>query len=275
VPPSWIEEEAGMRARAVGSIAVLVGLIGVAVAGGRPAHAFHEKTLHIDGRAWFPEVGAEVRSSRGAVRGDLITEQDLDVDDPDYVPSGAVTLRLGRHTLRADGFDFDVEGDTRIDRSFTFDGRTYPVSTRVRSDAEATVLGLEYGFDVVHTEVLALGLSLGARYVTGEASLRAVDLGLSGRGEFDTVMPAIGLALVVHPVPVPILSSLALSARASGGTIGDDGRFIDLDAGIEWLPIPVLSIRAGYRYFEGRGEDGGDEAKFELSGPYVGLTLAF
>ena len=53
------------------------------------------------------------------------------------------------------------------------------------------------------------------------------------------------------------------------------GSFIDADGGIEWLPIPMLALRVGYRYFHGEGEDDGDEAKVDLSGPYASLTLTF
>jgi hypothetical protein len=81
--------------------------------------------------------------------------------------------------------------------------------------------------------------------------------------------------VVLHPIPAPPFSSLALTPRLSGGTIGDRGSFIDADAGIEWLPIPLLAIRVGCRYFHGQGEDGGDEADIDLRGPYASLTLAF
>jgi hypothetical protein len=265
-----------MRSKPAGlAVAVLAGLAVVCGAAVPPAAAFHERTLHVQGQAWFPEFNAEARSSRAGIAGDLVTESDLGVDDPDVVWAGAVTLRIGRHTLRLDGFEFDVEGDRQITRTFVFDGRTYPVNTRVTSEAEAQVVGLDYGFDFVHTGLVSLGFTLGARYVATEASIQAVDLGLSGRGEYEVGMPAVGLTLVVHPFPAPVLSSLAVTGRASGGTIGDAGRFIDVDAGIEWLPFPLLSVRAGYRYFQGRGEDSGDEVDFDLSGPYVGLTLTF
>jgi hypothetical protein len=72
------------------------------------------------------------------------------------------------------------------------------------------------------------------------------------------------------------LDSFAASIEeARAWTIGDRGSFIDADGGIEWLPIPVLAIRVGYRYFYGKGENDGDEAKVELTGPYASLTLAF
>lgn len=243
--------------------------------GARPATAFHEATVHVEARVWFPALEAEARASAAGAAGDLLTGGDLGASDPDLVAGGAAMLRLGRHWLRVEGFRFDVEGDTRISRSFTFDGRRYDAGIRVRSDADVVFAGADYGLDVVRGEVGAAGITLGARLVSAEATLRAVELGFQGNGAFDAVLPAVGLHAVVHPVPVPLLSGLALTGRVTGGTIGDRGRFIDAEAAIEWLPIPLLSVRIGYRYFHGRGEDGGDEARIELAGPYVGVTLAF
>jgi hypothetical protein len=241
-----------------------------------PACAFHESAVHVEAGAWFPSLDAEARSSSFGVAGNLVTDADLGLDDPDAVLTGAVTFRLAqRHTLRIDGFALNVDGSRETDRSFTFDGRTYPISTSITSEADVVFVGVDYGYDLVHTAQGALGLTLGIRFVSAEASIKAPALNQEGKGELQAALPALGLMVVLHPIPAPPFSSLALTARLSGGTIGDRGSFIDADAGIEWLPIPLLAIRVGYRYFHGQGEDGGDEADIDLRGPYASLTLAF
>jgi hypothetical protein len=241
-----------------------------------PAAAFHEATVHLEGGGWFPKLDVEARSSGFGIAGNLLTESDLGLDDPDVVLIGGVTFRIAqRHTLRIDGFGFSVDGGRETGETFTFDGRTYPVSTRITSEADVVFAGADYGFDLVHTEQVALGLTLGVRFVSAEAKIAAPALNQEGKGEFQIALPAVGIGAVLHPIPVPLLKSLALTARLTGGTIGDRGSFIDADGGIEWLPIPVLAIRVGYRYFYGKGENDGDEAKVELTGPYASLTLAF
>jgi hypothetical protein len=240
-----------------------------------PAIAFHQSTIHIEGGAWFPTLDAEVRSSRAGLEGDLISDDDVGIDDPDVVFQGGVTFRLAkRHALRIDGFAFGVDGGRQTDRTFTFDGRTYPVATPVTSEADVAFAGLDYGFDVVHTGQAALGLNIGVRFVGAEASIEAPLVG-EAKGEFETALPALGLVVILHPFPVPLLSSLALSGRISGGTIGDEGTFIDAEGGVEWLPIPLLAIRVGYRYFHAEGERDRDEANVDLYGPYASLTLSF
>jgi hypothetical protein len=256
--------------------ALQLGLITALGAAPLSAAAFHQATVHVEAGAWFPSLDAEVRSSRAGLTGDLISESDIGLDDPDVVFQGGLTLRIAqRHTIRVHGFGVSLDGDGETSRTFNFDGQTYPVATPVSSEADAAFVGADYGFDLVHTDPVALGLTVGARFLSAEASIRAPILGQEGQGELESALPAVGLNLILHPFPVPILKSLAVVARLSGGTIGDEGSFIDADGGVEWLPIPLLAIRVGYRYFHGQGEDGAQEAEIDLSGPYASLTLAF
>lgn len=266
-----------MNARSVAlTLVSLAGLLAAPGLAPLPADAFHEATVHIEAGAWFPSLDAEVRVSSSGLTGDLISADDIGLDDPDFVLQGGLTFRFAkRHTIRIHGFGVSLDGDGQTSRSFNFDGRTYPVSTRVTSEADAAFFGADYGFDLIHNEVVALGLALGARFLSAEASIRAPLLGLEGQGELESALPAIGVNLIVHPFPVPLFRSLALVGRLSGGTIGDEGSFIDVDGGLEWLPIPVLALRIGYRYFHGEGEDGRQQAEIDLSGPYVSASLSF
>lgn len=240
----------------------------------RPAAAYHEATIHLEPRLWFPALSAEVRSSRGGLSGDVLTDSDLAIDDP-VVPGAAVTVRLGPHSLRLEGLSVSADGDTQVDRTFNFAGRTYTVNTRVTSEFDALIVALDYGYDLFRTEPLAVTATLGARLVDAEARLTAPELGFAGEASFQGVVPAVGVLLVAHPVQIPPLSSLAVTLRVSGLTIGERGSYFDVDGAVEWLPLPTLALRAGYRFIHGRGEEGGDRAEFDLSGPYVGLTFAF
>ena len=264
-----------MRRGAIGTLLASWATLIVAVGAPSPAAAFHEATIHVEGGAWFPTLDAEARSSRAGLEGDLISSEEIGIDDPDVVFQGGVTFRLAkRHALRIEGFAFSNEGDGLTDRTFTFDGRTFPVSTPVSSEVDVAFGGLDYGFDVVHTPPAALGLTIGVRFIGAEAKVEAPFVG-EAKGEIGTALPSLGLVLILHPFPVPLLSSLALSGRVSGGTIGDGGTFIDAEGGVEWLPIPLLAIRVGYRYFHAEGERDRDEAKVDLYGPYASLTLSF
>lgn len=258
----------GNACAAVCAVALVAGWPG-------PAAAHHDSSVHLELRAWFPSLDAEVRSSEGGLVGDLITESDLALDDP-VVPGGAATFRLARrHTFRFEGFAVSSEGDTRVDRSFAFAGRTFTVNSRVLSDFEARVFGADYGFDLVHAGPIALGLTLGARVLDFDARLRAPDLAFASEVSVTAVVPAVGAVLIAHPVPVGPLAALAVVVRLSGLSIGDRGEFFDVDAGAEWLPLPFLAVRVGYRLVHGRGEEDDDRAKFDLTGPYAGLTLSF
>ena len=76
--------------------------------------------------------------------------------------------------------------------------------------------------------------------------------------------------MILHPFPASRCSRPSRCRAASaGGTIGDGGTFIDAEGGVEWLPIPLLAIRVGYRYFHAEGERDRDEAKVDPDGPYA------
>jgi hypothetical protein len=240
------------------------------------AAAFHEPTIHLEGGGWFPSIDAKARSSSFGISGDLVTSDEIGLEDPEVVIIGSATLRLARrHTLRAEAFGFSVDGSERITQSFTFDGKIYPAGTQVDSEADVVFGGADYGFDLVHNEIVAIGLTLGVRAVSAKATIESSLLNQKGEGELQAALPAVGIVGILHPLPVPVLRSLAVSARLTGGTIGDAGTFIDVDGGVEWLPIPVLALRIGYRYFHAEGEHDGDEAEIDLSGPYASVTLSF
>jgi hypothetical protein len=253
----------------------LCALAALALVPPRPAGAFHDASVHVDGNAWFPSISAEVRASKGALTGTDVTDGDIGLENPDWAPGGSAILRFGPHTLRLEGFGLDAKGDAPLARTVLFDGVLYPGGVRVVSDIDVLYLAADYGFDLVHTPPFAIALTGGVRFASVDARLQAPSLGLDQKVSFDGAMPAIGLWVTAHPFPVPFLSTLAVYGRASGFTIGDAGTFYDLEAGVEWLPIPVLAVRGGYRYVHARGEDSGDRAKVTLSGPFVGVSLAF
>ena len=177
-------------------------------------------------------------------------------------PGGGIRVQRGR--------------GKQIDTSFTFDGKTYPVGTGVNSEADIVFGGAEYGFDVVHNDVFALGLTLGVRAVSAKASIEAPLLDQKGEGSSRWPCPPSGSWGSSIRSPSPSSAPSRCPRVLVGGTIGDRGSFIDVDGGVEWLPIPVLAIRVGYRYFHAEGEeDDGDEAEVDLSGPYASATLSF
>ena len=128
-----------------------------------------------------------------------------------------MTFRVAeRHTIRIDAFGFSVDGSRLSGSTFTFDGNTYPIRTAITSEADVLFAGADYGYDLVHTEQVAIGLTLGIRYVSAEASIKAPLLNQEGKGELQAPLPAVGLVIVVHPIPAPLFSSLALTGRLSG-----------------------------------------------------------
>ena len=243
----------------------------------RPASAFHQATVHVEATAWFPNLEAEARSSEFGVAGSLVTSDDLGIEDPDVVlqRGGHVPDRRSATRSGSTAFGFSVDGSNRIDRTFTFDGERLP------------------GRDLGHLRGrrrCSSARSTATTWFTRSGRPRAdprgpvrlgqgLDRGAAPRSGGQGGVPgsAAGRGAGLRPASLPGAPVLVArpDRQLSGGTIGEQGSFIDADGGIEWLPIPILALRVGYRYFHGEGEDGGDEAKIDLSGPYASLTFTF
>ena len=84
------------------------------------------------------------------------------------------------------------------------------------------------------------------------------------------MIPSAGLALdlSLHPL-------IDLFAEGSALTLGDRGRVIDAEAGVRVHLVKFLTMIAGYRFFEVRGEEDHSFARLQLSGPFVGVTFRF
>ena len=50
---------------------------------------------------------------------------------------------------------------------------------------------------------------------------------------------------------------------------------MDAEAGLRFIPVPFLTISAGYRYFDVKIEHDDDSGKAKFYGPFVGASVRF
>ena len=139
----------------------------------------------------------------------------------------------------------DHTGDMRLEETVTFNGQTYTLGDRVRTDLDFRRYRLMYGYDF-SLKVVNIGILLGVHGIEAEAKLRSEVTGFRESEDFRGVIPALGLTLGIHPI-----SKLAIHAEASGLALTISGvkvKLIDGFAGIDWLFVPKFGLKAGYRY---------------------------
>ena len=227
------------------------------------------------GYYWFPSLDGNVKVDEAAIIGDTINfEKDLGIEDENY-PSVEVFLGGGRHHLSLTYTNIDYSGKKKLTREITFNGEDYAVDALVTSSIEYKMMDLHYQYDFLNLENVLAGFSLGlvfqVKYLDGEVGLKSTTfIDIDEKEDFTFPIPMIGLNLHIG------MLADVLEARLRGTAIGYAGNAIyELMADISWTPLPFLDIHGGYKSFVIDIDEDDVVFDYDMSGPFVALTLSF
>jgi len=224
------------------------------------------------GYYWSPSLDGKVKVDEASIIGTTIDfEKDLGIEDENY-PSVEVFLGGGNHHLSLTYTDIEYSGRKTLTKKITFDGKDYEINELVTSSIEYKMMDLHYQYDFLNLENVLAGFSLGlvfqVKYLDGEVGLK--NGGYDEKEDFTFPIPMIGLNLHMG-----ILADI-LEARLRGTAIGYGGNTIyELMADISWTPLPFLDIHGGYKRFVIDIDEDDIVFDYDMSGPYVALTLSF
>jgi len=227
------------------------------------------------GYYWFPSLDGNVQVDEGSIVGDTIDfDKDLGIDDEDY-PSVEAFIGLGNHHLSLTYTDIDYSGKKTLTRSIDFEGKTYPVGALVSSSIEFSMIDLHYQYDLLDLENILAGFSLGGvfqvKYLDGDVSLKTTTFTtIDEQEDFTLPIPMVGLNLHIG-----ILADI-LEARLRGTWIGYSGNSIyEFTGDVSWTPFPFMDIHGGYKTFVIDIDEDDVIFDYDMSGPYVALTVSF
>ncbi|TET95135.1 MAG: hypothetical protein E3J28_01195 [Desulfobacteraceae bacterium] len=226
------------------------------------------------GYYWFPSLDGKVKVDEASIIGTTIDfEKDLGIEDENY-PSVEVFLGGGRHHLSLTYTNIEYSGRKTLTRDIIFGGETYSVSATVTSSIEYKMMDLHYQYDFLNLENVLAGFSLGlvfqVKYLDGEVGLKSTTTGIDEKEDFTFPIPMIGLNLHIG-----MLADI-LEARLRGTAIGyAENTVYELMADISWSPLPFLDIHGGYKRFVIDIDEDDIVFDYDMSGPYVALTLSF
>jgi len=228
------------------------------------------------GYYWFPSLDGNVKVDETATIGDTIDfEKDLGVEDENY-PSFEVFLGGGRHHLSLTYTNIDYSGKKTLTEKITFNGKEYDINALVESSIEYKMMDLLYQYDFLNLENVLAGFSLGAvfqiKYLDGNVGLKSTTVGsnFDEKQDFTFPIPMIGLNLHIG------MLADVLEARLRGTAIGYAGNAIyELMADISWTPLPFLDIHGGYKTFVIDIDEDDVIFDYDMSGPFVAVTLSF
>jgi outer membrane protein len=224
------------------------------------------------GYYWFPSLDGKVRVDEAGIIGDTIDfENDLAIEDEDY-PSGEVFVGVGRHHLDLGYTKVDYSGSNVLTRTILFNGEPYSAGKPVSSSIEYQMIDFHYQYDFIDLENALAGFSLGGvfqvKYLEGDVALKTT--GLDEKKDFNLPIPMVGLNLHIG-----IIADI-LEARVKGtGMTYSGNSMYELAADLSFTPLPFIDIHGGYKTFAIDVEEEDVLLDYDMSGPYVAITISF
>lgn len=211
-------------------------------------------------------------SRNGQMGTPIDMNDDLNFDDSEDFYAEAA-LQLGAFRLFAAYLPLEFEGSGTLTENVNFNGVTFMAEAQVDSSVKLDVYEAGIAWHVINIDDLPTRIQLGPELTVKfvDATL-AVREDLTGQSESDEVaapIPTIGLR-----GRIALGDYFGLSARA-GYLEYDDNSFLDADAQIEFSPLPLVGVFAGYRYMDIDVDEEDVVIDATLDGPFVGALIRF
>jgi hypothetical protein len=211
-------------------------------------------------------------SVSGVVDTKIDLEDDLDFDDSEELMAEAA-VQLGSFRLSLGYLPLKFSGTSILTQDITFEGQTFAASDTVRGEMDIDLydLGLTWyliNFDDLPVRV-QFGPELSVKVLDGEISMSNRTTGIHEKVSGTVPIPTIGLR-----GRVGLGNYLALTGRV-GYIEYSDNSFLDVDAQIEFSPLPMVGVFGGYRHLDLEVDESDIFIDGSFSGPYAGVLLRF
>lgn len=205
---------------------------------------------------------------------DLDTDLGFD-DSENYILEGA--LNLGPFRLAVGYLPLEFSGAGQITRDIQFGNVVFEANAATTSEVKIDIIDAGLTWHLINIDDLPTRFQLGP-----ELAVKVVDAELSMTG----VEAVTGLSLtetesVTAPIPtigartrIGFSDFLGLVGRV-GYMEFEDNSFLDAEAQLEFSPLPLVGIYAGYRYFDLQVDDSGVFVDAQFSGPFAGALVRF
>jgi len=244
------------------------------ISGGRAQALDEDARFGAEVKYWFSELDGEVQIASVSIKGTTIDfVDDLNMDEDEGIPEVELWYKFGeKNKLSLSYFKVEHDGDKTLEKTVTFKGTDYTISTLVESELETSLLKLMYERGLLYREGGGLSFLAGIDYLGFEAKLSTSTISKSE--EINIPIPVIGLA---GWLALPV-EGLSVKGEISGITVDVDDNeatLVDLSVGLAYAFNENWGGELAYRYFDIDGESDDDEANFTLSGPVLSIIGRF
>ena len=202
------------------------------------------------------------------IPGDTLSDTTLGLKRSNNV-TAEVALQLGDGRLSVGYLPLKFSGTSTLAAPVNFNGVAF--SGAVTSELKADIFDVGYTYYLVNMDDLPsrlqLGIEASVKYIRTDTKLSTAVL--SQTASATVPIPTIGVR-----GRVALADFVGLSGRV--GYIGYNGnRFMDVDAQVEFSPIPTLGIYGGYRHMDVKVDSAGVVVDAKFAGPYAGAFFRF
>lgn len=271
-----------MKLRSGVAISVCLGVLLLAVPASAQYQSLSEPAtgetyrVEIAGALFNPTPTLLISSEGLGIPGDQIDfVQEFELEDKTFKQL-RIVLRPGKkHKFRYEFVPIRYENETRITRSFVFNGQRYNVSLPVLAELKWNAMRFSYEWDFVYTDYGYVGLVLDLKYTDVEAALSN---SLIGR-EFaraQAPIPAIGGTGRVYVVPnVSITGEFTMFRLPEGIDEDYRARYYDFDLYGTVNFTDNFGVQLGYRSLSVFYEIESDAGDLKMKGLYFGGAVRF
>jgi len=195
---------------------------------------------------------------------------DLNFDNSSQA-TGELTVNLGDSLFYFGFIPINFSGAGTLTRNVAYNGQNFVAGSLVSSEFKADILDIGYTYYLINMDDLPsrfqLGFETAVKTITIKTSMTGG--GITSSQNATIPIPTAGLR-----GRVALADFVGLTGRI--GYMGYSGNsFTDFDAQIEFSPLPLLGIYAGYRFLNVKLDSNGIVADTTFQGPYAGGFFRF
>lgn len=202
----------------------------------------------------------------------ISVDKDLNFDDSKNYQVEAA-LQFGSFRFSAAFMPVSFSGDGVLKKDTHFNGETFVESSRVESNVDLDIYeaGMAwYAINSSDTPVrIQFGPEIAVKYIDAYLDMESDIFGIKESKSVSATIPTLGLR-----GRVALSDLLGIVARA-GYLEHADSRFMDVEAQVEFSPVPLIGMFAGYRYLDIYLEESNVFVDATFDGPYVGALVRF
>ena len=222
--------------------------------------------LEVKGVAYFQNLSGHLAVGNG---GTVITPSILGLQTTKTEPM----LKVALYVLYDNRISFTYvpylySGSANISQTVYFNGQTYNINTPVTSKLHLYSYKMFYDHNFEINRYASVGLGIGVDVITAKTELDSPYV--SNTKNVSLPIPIIGGRIKVSP-----LNDFSFIGKFQGFTVGSDGYYYHINAGVNYKAVGPVSIFADYVYDKVHVDTNDVDGSLEFDGPEAGVRLRF